>query len=86
MHRLAHAAGNRAKLHLFQKADQHVRIRVGDGQIFNGHSQRDIAFQCDKIARDADLLGIVDEGLAALGLFDLFGAFQQGFHVAIFID
>ena len=49
-------------------------MRVADFEIVDGEVERRVFVQQNQFARQPDLLGIVDQGLAARGVFDLFGA------------
>ncbi len=55
-------------------------------QIFKRHIQRHMGFEPDKIARDAGFVGILDQSLAALGLFDFACARQKRVEIAIFLN
>ena len=81
-----HAIGQRAELHPGQEAQQGLGVGVGDFQTVEGEIQRRPAIQLHQPLRDADLVGEVDQGLAALGLLDLAGIGQQVFQIAIFVD
>ena len=47
---------------------------------------RHIVIERHELERDARILGILDQRLAALGLFDLARALQQRFEIAIGVD
>ena len=45
--------------------------------------KRRLRVELHKLPRQADLIGLVDQGLAPLGLFDLFGAGEQAVQIAV---
>ena len=51
-----------------------------------GDLERHVVLQRHELARDARLLGELDQLLAALGLLDLAGARQQRIEIAVFVD
>ena len=77
LERLADAARDRAKLHLLEEFDQRHRVRVADSEVFERGFDGHVVIKLDQLFRDADLIGKIDQGLAALGLFDLFGVREQ---------
>ena len=83
---VANAPGQRAELHLLQKRCQHHRVRIIDDQRFQRRRQGCVAVQLHQRSRQPDLVGKVDQGLAALVLFDFAGAGQQGVEVAVLVD
>ena len=83
---LLHAACDGAKFHRLQKIYERFRVGIVDLQRFNRRFDRHICFQRDEISGDFDFLGMVDQRLAALWLFDFLSALEQGQHVAILID
>ena len=83
---VSHPPCERAKLHLFQKGHQGRAVRVVDHQLFEGHRHGRIDIQPYQLARQADLVGKVDQGLAALVLLDLARAGQNRVQITIFID
>ena len=83
---LGHTFGQGAKLHLGQKAQQLICIRVAHLKILKGEVQRRVLVQLDQITGQADLVGMVDQGLAPLGLLDLARALQQRIEITIFVD
>ena len=79
--------GQGAELHRVQEAHQRLGIRFAapparPAPKSSGVSQS----SCTSRLRDADLVGIVDQGLAALVLLDLARAGQQRFQIAVFLD
>ena len=76
--------GQRAELHLFQKAQQRVGIRISMLQIIQSEIQWRFAVQLHQLFRQFDLIALFDQGLTALGLLDLFRAVQQFFQRAEF--
>ena len=83
---LGYAFRQGAEFHFGQEAEQAVRIGVAHFEIVDGKVDRRIFVEQDKAAAQANLLGMVDEGLAAFGLLDLFGTFQERVQIAKFID
>ena len=83
---LDHPPGQAAELHQLQEVGQHLRIRVFYGQLAERRGQRRVAIQLHQLARQADLVGEVDQRLAPLVLFDLRGPGQHRVQIAVFID
>ncbi len=83
---LGDAAGDGGEFHRLQKRDEVLVVRLVHGQLVDRHVERHVLVERDQPLGDARDLGIVDQGLAALVLFDLAGARQQRFEVAIFAD
>ncbi len=71
---VADAAGQRFELHRLQEGRQGFRVRIADQEVVDRFRDRRVAGQLHQLARQADLVGEVDQGLAAFGLFDLAGA------------
>ena len=84
--RLRDARGEGAEFHFLQEGEQGLGIGVGDAELFQRDFDGDVVLQRDEDFREARLVGVLDQGLAALGLLDLAGARQQGFEVAEFVD
>ncbi len=75
-----------AEFHLLQEGEQHRRNGVAHAQRVGGDHLRHIILETHKLARDARLVGELDELLAPLGLLDLAGAGQQRVEIAVFVD
>ena len=84
--RFRHAAGEGGKFHRLEERDQVLVVRLVHQEVVDRRVQIDMLVERDQALGDARLLGIVDQGLAALVLLDLAGARQQRFKVAIFAD
>ena len=82
----AHPAGDRAKLHLFQKRDECFWVGISNCQFFDRHFNRDIAFERYEISAEQHLVFIIEQCLAAFWLFDFFCALQQRFDIAVLVD
>ncbi len=80
------AAGQGGKFHRFQERDQLARIGLVDGKLVERHVECNLVVEQHQLARNAGLLRILDQRLAALRLLDLAGAQQQRLEVAIFDD
>ena len=80
------AAGEGGELHRLQERDQLAGIRLVHCQVVERHFEIDLVVQQYQLPRNPGLLGILDQGLAALRLLDLAGAEQQLLEVAIFDD
>ena len=78
--------GERAEFHAGQELHQLFRVRVAHFEIVEGEGKRGLAIELDELFRQFDLFAHVDEGLAALGLLDFFGAVEKGFEIAEFVD
>src|SRR5690606_25888046 len=63
---VADAAGQRLELHHLQEGRQGLGIRVADDEVVDRLGNRRLAVQRHQFARQADLVGEVDQGLAAL--------------------
>ena len=86
LERFAHAAGDGAELHLLEEVDEGFRVRIADGKVLDGDLYGHVLIELDEFLRDEDLIGVLDQGLAALGLFDLFGAFEKLLDGAVFVQ
>ena len=75
---LPHAPAQRAKLHAVDELQQHFRVRLTQPEIFPLLFDVDIILQRHEFAREADLIGEVDQRLAAFLLLDLIGALKNG--------
>ena len=73
------ALGDGAELHREEETSLVDRVA---GQRLERRSTGTFASERHQLAREADLVGVVDQGLAALGLLDLAGAGQQRVEVA----
>jgi hypothetical protein len=80
------APGQGAELHLFKEGRQHRRIGLGHRQLVDRGRQRGVAIEPHQLARQPDLVGEGDQGLAALLLLHLAGPGQQGVEVAVLQD
>ena len=80
------ALGQGAEFHRRKKTHDRVGIGQFHGQVVKADVQRCVGFQRDQIAGNADQVGVVLQGLAALGLLDFTGAGQKGIKVTIFVD
>ena len=78
--------GQGAELHLIEKAHHRLGLGVLQLKAVQGNIQGHIAIELHQTARDADLFGIVQKRLAALGLLDLARAGQKGIQIAILLD
>ena len=83
---LGDAAGKRAELHLPEEFQQGARLGVAHFQVVQCLGHRHPVIQRHQLLRQPDLVGEFDQGLAALGLLDLFGPGQKRVQVAVFID
>ncbi len=83
---LGHAVGEGPKLHPGQEIQQRVGFGVADLQRLEAEIQRRLAVELHQPFRDADLVGVVQQGLAPLGLLDLLGIGEQVFQIAVFVD
>ncbi|MBA7476207.1 hypothetical protein ES707_11589 [subsurface metagenome] len=77
------AAREGGELHRLEEGDQLARIRLVDRKLVERHVEIDLVVEQHELARDAGLLGIFEQRLAPLRLFDLAGAEQQLFQIAI---
>ena len=75
-----------AELHLLQEGGQHLGVRLAHLEARPARRQGRVAVELHQLARQADLVGEVDQGLAALVLLDLAGAGQQRLEVAVLVD
>ena len=83
---VGHTLGQGAELHLGEEAQERFGVRVAHFQIVEGEVQLHVAIQLHKAFGHLDLLALLDQGLAALGLFDLLGAVQQILQRAELVD
>ena len=81
--RLGDAARQRREFHGLQEADQLRAVRRLQREIVEAIGDRHVVLERHQVARDPRLVGIGDDGLAALLLLDLGGARQQRVEVAI---
>ena len=77
------AARQRIEFHRLQKADQRSRVGLAHGEFTRLFFDFYLRVEGDEPQRDACVLCVLDQGFAALGLFDLAGPFQQRFQIAI---
>ncbi len=80
------APGQRAELHLTEEVEQHLRIGFAHSQRVERLRDRRVAPERHQLARQPDLVGEVDQGLAALGLGDFLGPGQQSVEIAELVD
>ena len=78
-----HALGDGGEFHRLEKRDQRLRFRLVHGEILGRHGQFGVRIECDELQRNARVLGVRHERLAALGLLDLARAAEQRFEIAI---
>ena len=83
---VGHAAGEGPKLHLIEKAQKGFGLRFLYLKAFQREIQRCVAIQRHKAARDADLVGVVQQRLAAFGLLDFPRAGEKRFQIAVFLN
>ena len=83
---LGHPFGQGAEFHLIEEAHHRLGLGVLQLKAVQGDIQGHIAIQLHQTARDSDLLGIVEQSLAPLGLLDLARAGQERIQIAIFLD
>ena len=81
-----HPLGDGAEFHRFQKGDQFFWVGRTHREFIRLFLQRHIDFQGHQLEGNAGILGILDQGFAALILFDLAGTRQKRFDIAIDID
>ncbi len=73
---IRHAFGQGAELHICEEAQQHFWIWIQNFQVFKGEIQLHGAIQLHQSFGHLDLVTFLNQSLAPLGLFDLFGAIQ----------
>ncbi|MNX86568.1 hypothetical protein D3C86_1184550 [compost metagenome] len=83
---VADAAQQGTELHPLQELRQHRRVGIADQEVVDRLGRRGVAGQGHKLARQTDLVGEGDQGLAPFGLLDLARAGQQRVEVAVFVD
>ena len=71
---------------LLEEGAERTLLRLTACERFQRHRQRCIPPQRHELAGETRHLGMLDQVLAALGLLDLFGAFQQPVEVTIVVD
>ena len=71
---------------LGQKGAQNVMIWVALAKLAQSHRQRHIGAQAHQLPADPRQIGVGHQGLAALGLLDLMGAFQKRIEIAVKTD
>jgi hypothetical protein len=64
-------AGQAAEFHLLEEGGQGRAVRIAHRQVLDRLGQGGVAVELDQLARQPDLVGEVDQGLAALLLLDL---------------
>ena len=83
---LGDAPRQRGEFHRLEEGDQVLVVRLVHREVVDRHVERHVLVERDQLLRDARLLGVVDQGLAALVLLDLAGALEQRFEIAVFAD
>ena len=78
--------GQGAKFHFCQKRHQLFRDRGANFEVIEGKIQWRVFIQLYQAAAQTNLVSMVDQGFAALGLLDLCGAFEKGIKITIFVD
>ena len=81
-----HPLGDGAELHRLEEGDQFLGVGLMHREFVRLFLERHLRFQGHQLERDAGILRILDQGLAALVLLDLAGALQQRFDIAILVD
>ena len=84
--RPSHPPTQGVELHLLQEGGEGVGIGIGHRQFLEGRGQGRLVVQLDEPAGQADLVGELQEDLAALLLADFPGPGEQGLQVAVFVD
>ena len=82
----ADAPGQGRELHQGQETAQGLGVRVLGPQGLDRLGQGRVAVQPHQFARQPDLVGEIDQGLAALVLLDLARAGQERVEIAVFVD
>ena len=85
-HRLRHTARQGAEFHRREECEQRLRLRVLHLKRLEAVIKLHLAIELHELLRQLDLRAVVDQRLAALGLFDLFRAVQQLLEGAVFVD
>ncbi len=80
------AVGQRAELHRDEEGEELVLVGRVELELVEAMLDGNVPVEGDEGAAEADLVGVVDERLTALGLLDLVGAGQQRLEVAILAD
>ena len=80
------AAGNGVEFHRLEEGDQVFVVRLMHRELIDRHVERHVLVERDQPLGNARDLGIVDQRLPALVLFDFAGALEQRFQIAIFAD
>ena len=80
------AVRQRAELHRDEEAEQRVLVGRVELELVQRVLDGDVLLQRDEVAAEADLVGVVQKRLAALGLSDFLGAGQQRVEVAVLAD
>ena len=86
IHRIGDTPGQGAELHFRQKSEQNFGIGVAYFQIVQPEIQIHVTVQLHQLARQADLVGIIDQRLAPFGLLYLLRPGQKAVEVTIFVD
>ena len=76
----------RAEFHRLEKGDEVLVVRLVHGEVFDRHLELDVLVERDQPLGNARDFRIVDQRLPSLVLFDLAGAQEQGFQIAILDD
>ena len=78
--------GQRVKFHGFEERNEPLVIRLMNGEIADRHVERDAIVERYKLFRQPRGVGVVDQGLAALLLFDLDGTVKERLQISVFAD
>ena len=84
--RVGDALGQRTEFHLGEELHQGLRIGILYLEVVEGEGERRVAVELDEALRQLDLLALLDQGFAALGLLDFPGAVEQFLERAEFVD
>ncbi len=86
MQHLGDAARQGVELHRLQEADEALGIGLRQAQIVEGHRHRHLLVEGDEAARQAGLVDMGEQRLAALGLLDRAGLLQERVEAAELLD
>ena len=81
-----HAAEQRGEFELAHEGGKRLRVGRAHRRFGQGHLDRHMCIENDQRLRQPRLVGERDQALAAFVLFDLRGAVEQRFEIAIFVD
>src|SRR5262249_17772235 len=74
------------KFHRLEESNQALVVGLVHRELRERHLERHVGVERDELLRQPRALGILDQRLATLLLFDLAGPRQQRFEVAVFAD